>query len=153
MPGSSLSGVAAVTERNSVGHGEITRLLAAAKGAAANAYAPYSRFPVGAACWAASGAIHVGTNVENASYGLAICAERSAICAAVAAGERELRAIVLYTPTGSPVTPCGACRQFLCEFGDNIAVVCCCDGPEILELTSGDLLPARFVLNTPGGCA
>ena len=125
-------------------------LALAARRAAANAYAPYSRFPVGAACCGASGTIHAGANVENASYGLTICAERNAVFSAVAAGDRDLQALVLYTPTPSPVTPCGACRQVLCEFGDDIAVVCCCDGPEVLEFTSGELLPDRFTLNTNG---
>lgn len=128
----------------------LDRLLSAARRAATNAYAPYSRFPVGAACCGGSGTIHVGANVENASYGLTICAERNAVFQAVGAGDRDLRAIVLYTPTPSPVTPCGACRQVLCEFGDDIAVVCCCDGPQVLEFTSGELLPERFILNTHG---
>jgi cytidine deaminase len=125
----------------------VARLAAAAQRAAANAYAPYSRFPVGAACCGASGTIHVGVNVENASYGLTSCAERNAIFSAIGAGESDLRALVLYTPTPSPVTPCGACRQVLCEFGDDIVVVCRCDGPETLKFTSGTLLPARFTLN------
>ena len=131
----------------SLEHELFTRMLAAARSAAANAYAPYSRFPVGAACCGASGAIHVGVNVENASYGLTSCAERNAIFSAIGAGERRFKAVVVYTPTPSPVTPCGACRQVLCEFGDDIVVVCCCDGTETLEFTAGALLPARFMLN------
>ena len=130
---------------------ELFALLAsAAQRAATNAYAPYSRFRVGAACCGASGTVHVGVNVENASYGLTSCAERNAIFNAVGAGERDLRAIVIYTPTPSPVTPCGACRQVLCEFGDDIIVACCCDGTETLEFTSGGLLPAHFTLNKDG---
>src|SRR5260221_173087 len=110
--------------------------------------ARYSGFRVGAACVTGNGTIHAGTNVENASYGLAMCAERNAVFRAVAAGEREIRALVVYTPTPMPTTPCGACRQVLCEFGDRIIVICCCDGRDTLEFTSGDLLPDRFRLNS-----
>ena len=124
----------------------IESLEVAARAAAANAYAPYSRFRVGAACLAASGAIHSGANVENASYGLSLCAERNALAAAIAAGERGVRAVAVYTPTPAPVTPCGACRQVLCEFGDAIDIICCCDGPGVLRFKSGDLLPDRFKL-------
>lgn len=126
------------------------RLVDAARAVADNAYAPYSGFRVGAACVGATDVIYAGTNVENASYGLTICAERNAIAQAVAAGERQLIALAIYTPTGSPVTPCGACRQVLCEFGDGIAVICCCDGPQTLEQTSGSLLPGRFTLPKDG---
>ena len=126
------------------------RLVDAARAASGRAYAPYSGFRVGAACCGASGEIHTGTNVENASYGLCVCAERNAVFRAVAAGERVLLAMVVYTPTSAPTTPCGACRQGLCEFGDDVTVVCCCDGPEKLEFTSGELLPARFTLRLNG---
>jgi cytidine deaminase len=124
----------------------IRRLTEAARAAAANAHAPYSRFRVGAACLTRSGKIHQGANVENASYGLSICAERSAVFAAVAAGDREIRALAVYTPTPEPTTPCGACRQVLCEFGDDIEIVCCCDGANAERFTSGALLPHRFRL-------
>ena len=124
----------------------IRRLAAAARAAAANAHAPYSRFRVGAACLTRGGKIHKGANVENASYGLSICAERSAVFAAVAAGARDLRALVVYTPTPEPTTPCGACRQVLCEFGEEIDVICCCDGAGMLRFTAGALLPNRFRL-------
>lgn len=114
--------------------------------ASEHAYAPYSRFRVGAACVAGSGTIYAGVNVENASYGLTICAERNALFQAVAAGEHDIRAMVIYTPTPQPTTPCGACRQVLCEFGAAIAIVCHCDGEEIRTFTSGGLLPDRFQL-------
>ena len=124
----------------------VATLRDAARAAAANAYAPYSGFPVGAACIGDDGRIHSGSNVENASYGLAICAERNAIFQAVAAGQQRIRALLVYTPTAEPVTPCGACRQVICEFGDRIRVICCCDGPAVREFMSGDLLPDRFRL-------
>jgi cytidine deaminase len=124
----------------------LARMRGAARSAADNAYAPYSGFRVGAACLASNGQIHAGANVENASYGLSLCAERNAIFRAVAAGDRDLVALVVYTPTPEPTTPCGACRQVICEFGDAIRVVCVCDGPGVREFTSGDLLPERFRL-------
>lgn len=124
----------------------LQRLAAAARLASAHAYAPYSRFRVGAACVAGSGRVYSGANVENASYGLSICAERNTLFQAVAAGERDISAIVVYTPTPAPTTPCGACRQVLCEFGAAIRVVCCCDGDEVREFASGELLPDRFQL-------
>jgi len=124
----------------------VATLRDAARAAAANAYAPYSGFRVGAACIGEDGQIHSGSNVENASYGLTICAERNAIYQAVAAGHQQIRALLVYTPTPEPVTPCGACRQVICEFGDSIRVICCCDGPAVREFTSGDLLPDQFRL-------
>jgi cytidine deaminase len=124
----------------------VDRLRDAAEAAAANAYVPYSGFRVGAACIGDDGQIHSGSNVENASYGLTICAERNAVFQAVAAGQQQIRALLVYTPTPEPVTPCGACRQVICEFGDGIRVICCCDGPGVREFMSGDLLPDRFTL-------
>jgi len=95
------------------------KLEAAAKSAARRAYAPYSKFQVGAAVLAASGKIYAGCNVENASYGLTNCAERTAIFNAVAAGEKNLKVqcVVVYTPTPTATAPCGACRQVIFEFG------------------------------------
>ena len=122
----------------------LQRLTSAARLASAHAYAPYSKFHVGAACVAGSGRIYSGANVENASYGLTICAERNALFQAIAAGERDIRAMVVYTPTDAPTMPCGACRQVLCEFGDAIEVICCCDGEGVRTFTSGGLLPNRF---------
>ncbi|MBI5382953.1 MAG: cytidine deaminase [Opitutae bacterium] len=120
------------------------RLATAARAAAARAYAPYSKFHVGAAVLAGSGKIYAGCNVENASYGLCNCAERTAIFSAVAAGETAVRAVVVYTPTATPTAPCGACRQVINEFGPDAPVVSLCDGPARLETTLADLLPDAF---------
>src|SRR5207302_5176592 len=87
------------------------------------AYAPYSRFAVGAAVQCKSGAIFAGSNIENISYGLTICAERIAIGSAVAAGEREFVAIAVVADTSEPIVPCGACRQFLAEFSPDLIIV------------------------------
>ncbi len=99
------------------------RLLDAARGVREHAYAPASGFRVGAAVLAVDGTIHVGCNVENASYGLTVCAERHAVAAAVAAGVRQLVAVAVVTDSEPPAMPCGACRQVLAEFGAAMVVV------------------------------
>jgi cytidine deaminase len=91
-------------------------LLSRARAAAEHAYAPYSEFPVGAAALAPDGSIHTGCNIENASYGLTICAERAAVSAAIGAGHRQIVAVAVSAPKVAGTTPCGACRQFLNEF-------------------------------------
>lgn len=120
-----------------------SKLEAAARGAAGRAYAPYSRFPVGAAVLAADGSIYTGCNVENASYGLTVCAERIAIFNAVAQGARAIAAIAVYTPTPGPTMPCGACRQVLREFGGEALVICCSDARSV-ESALPELLPNAF---------
>ena len=95
----------------------MSKLLEQAKEVSKNAYCKYSGFPVGAAVLVASGKIYTGCNVENASYPLCVCAERNAVAAAVAAGERELQTIAIYSPNLKNCVPCGACRQVLAEFG------------------------------------
>jgi cytidine deaminase len=101
----------------------LTRLFDAAKGAQANAHAPYSRFPVGAALRTASGAIFAGCNVENAAYPEGTCAETGAIAAMVAAGEREITHMLVMGDGVTPLTPCGACRQRIAEFGTTETLV------------------------------
>ena len=97
------------------------RLITAAQAARRNAYAPYSHFTVGAALLAQDGTIYTGCNVENASYGLSICAERNAVFHAVASGTRDFLAVAVATENG--VTPCGACRQVLAEFNPQMTVL------------------------------
>lgn len=125
---------------------QIRKLKAVAKAAAGRAYAPYSKFRVGAAVLASSGRIYSGCNVENASYGLTNCAERTAIFNAVAAGETKLRleCVVVYTPTQIATAPCGACRQVINEFGPKARVISCCDSRELLDVTLPTLLPDAF---------
>jgi cytidine deaminase len=119
------------------------RLLAAAKQVQARAYAPYSRYRVGAALETSDGTIYVGCNVENASYGLTNCAERVAVGAAVSAGHRMFRRIVVVTDSDPPAPPCGACRQVLLEFGPELIVESV--GPERrMRWVLRELLPASF---------
>ncbi len=120
-----------------------TELLAAARRARERAYAPYSQFHVGAAVETEEGAIVTGCNVENASYGLSICAERVALTRAVAEGHRAFRAIAIAGPEGVETPPCGACRQFMAEFNDGMRVsFTSSDG--VIETTLEKLLPHAF---------
>ena len=98
-------------------------LIQAASAARRQAYAPYSNFTVGAAVQGKSGAVFVGSNIENVSYGLTICAERMAMGSAVATGERKFVAIAVVADTTEPIVPCGACRQFLAEFAPDLIIV------------------------------
>ena len=115
-----------------------------ARSAAIVAYAPYSNFAVGAALRTADGTVFKGVNVENASFGLTICAERSAVVAAVSAGAREFEAIAVHGG-GSSVPPCGSCRQVLAEFAPNLRVIWRRHGAPFAS-TLDDLLPTRFEL-------
>ncbi|MDQ2962469.1 MAG: cytidine deaminase [Pseudomonadota bacterium] len=116
-----------------------------AREASQRAYAPYSGFPVGAAILAATGEICAGANVENASFGLTICAERNAIFQAVALGARRIDVVVVYTPTPAATSPCGACRQVIHEFGPDALIVCCADDARAeRRYTLAELLPGAF---------
>ena len=103
----------------------LDQLMDAAREAANRAYAPYSNFRVGAAILTAGGAVHAGCNVENASYGLSICAERNAATSMVSADpdDRRIVSVAVFSPNAAPCFPCGACRQFLREFGCGEVVV------------------------------
>jgi len=121
----------------------VTDLVARAREAMRNAWAPYSEFRVGAAIEAADGRVFVGCNVESASYGLTICAERMALGAAVAAGARALRRVAVTTEVDPPAAPCGACRQLLAEFGLDLEVLAVGPTSE-RRWTLGALLPDAF---------
>lgn len=120
-------------------------LLAAAWTAHRNAYAPYSGFQVGAALRDAEGRLHAGANVENASYGLARCAEQSAVQAMATAGGRSFDVVVVVASADPPATPCGACRQVLFEFGPD-ATVYLVNGTGAWRTSVAALLPAGFRL-------
>ena len=121
------------------------RLVAAARAVRLRAHAPYSRFRVGAAVVDERGRVHVGCNVENASYGLTVCAERNAVGAAVAAGAKRIRAVAVVTRDKS--SPCGACRQVLAELGAPATeVLLAAPAGEPDDLTLGTLLPRAFTL-------
>lgn len=122
------------------------RLIAAAVEVHGRAYAPYSHFHVGAAVLGASGRIYSGCNVENASYGGTICAERSAVCAMVAGGDTRVVAVAVYTEADPVATPCGICRQVLGEFAQPDTLVLAVSPRERRRFTFESLLPERFVL-------
>ena len=129
---------------------EHSRLVRVAARARRRAYAPYSQFPVGAAVLASDGSVYAGCNVENASYGLALCAERVAIHTAVANGRRRLTAVAVVGPAGITLTPCGACRQVMEEFGVQTVILASPRGaPTVVALPA--LLPSRFTPMAPRG--
>ena len=123
---------------------EIERLRWLAKDASMRAYAPYSHFPVGAAVLCDDGTSFAGCNVENASYGLTICAERNAVFQAVASGRRRIVAVAIYTATEAPSAPCGACRQVIAEFGSDAEVFSYTANGQRLRTSIRDLLPNAF---------
>ncbi len=122
----------------------IASLTAAAKAVSERAYAPYSHYPVGAAVLTASGETFTGCNVENASFGLTNCAERSAVFAAVTAGHRQIIACAIYVPAKNVAAPCGACRQVLREFGATMEIISTSGTGEELRMTLDALLPHSF---------
>ena len=119
-------------------------LVAQAREAQKKAYAPYSKFQVGAALETAEGAIFTGCNVENASYGGTICAERTALVSAVAAGHRSFRRIAITSSASEPVAPCGLCRQLLAEFGTQLDVISAGTNGTVKRWSLGTLLPEAF---------
>lgn len=119
-------------------------LLRAAHEARAHAYAPYSNYRVGAAVRGDNGKIYRGANVENASYGLCICAERTAISTAIADGVRRIVAAAVVTQTSPPVAPCGMCRQTFAEFADDLPIALSNDQGERVDTSLRELLPRAF---------
>lgn len=120
---------------------ETAALIAEATRVRANAHAPYSKFAVGAALECADGTVFTGCNVENLSFGLTMCAERVAIGAAVAAGQRDFRRIAVVADTDTPVSPCGACRQVLAEFNPELEIQLATTDGESAVFTLDELLP------------
>jgi cytidine deaminase len=123
---------------------DLQTAMEAARAASERAYAPYSNFHVGAAILTEGGALHAGCNVENASYGLSICAERNAATTMALADpeDREIRLVAVYSPNASPCFPCGACRQVLREFGCKEVVVEDASGPRRYPFE--EILPNSF---------
>jgi cytidine deaminase len=125
---------------------DLSHVIEAARAVSLKAYAPYSNFRVGAAILTRSGAVHAGCNVENASYGLTICAERNAIArmtAAANADDRKIRLVTIVSPDAAPCFPCGACRQVLHEFGCEEVVVLGTSG-EHERYPFSEILPHAF---------
>ena len=119
------------------------KLIEAARQAREKAYAPYSKFKVGAAVLTSDGKIYTGCNIENASYGMSNCAERTAIFKAVSEGETKLEALAVIGDTNTPISPCGACRQVIAEFGiQQVAMANLKGGVKIVTLE--ELLPFSF---------
>ncbi len=120
-----------------------SELIAAAQQARSNAYAPYSKYTVGAALLAESGEVYIGANIENAVYSETICAERSAVFGAASKGERKFSVIAVATENGG--APCGSCRQVMSEFGlDTLVLMVNSEGEVVREATVGELLPMSF---------
>lgn len=120
------------------------KLIEAATKVQANAYAPYSNFRVGAALLLEDGSIEVGCNVENASYGLSICAERVAVTSMIAKGKSKILAVAVVSSPQDPAAPCGACRQFLSEFNGEMPVIMASNGGAVKTMSLAELLPLQF---------
>ena len=131
-------------KRDSISDEEWQELTEAALEAVKKAYAPYSKFQVGAALLTEAGTIVPGCNVENASYGLTLCAERTAVASAVVQGIQEFRACVVVTHTSPPSSPCGMCRQVLHEFAPHLPVRMVNPQGEVLQTRIDTLLPQSF---------
>lgn len=111
------------------------------------AYAPYSKFHVGAAILLADGEVITGCNVENASFGATVCAERTALTSAIAQGRKDITAICVTNTTNTKITPCGICRQFIYEFDRTVPVICCDNQGNYMIRSIADLLPDAFTLD------
>lgn len=126
----------------------LSELRDAARGAMERAYAPYSRFRVGAALETEDGTVFSGCNIENAAFPATLCAERVALGAAVASGRRSFRRVLICSTAPNPIPPCGVCRQALSEFGDDLEVLSEGASGGTRSWRLSDLLPARFDLET-----
>ncbi len=127
---------------------QASALFSAAKAVSQHAHAPYSNYHVGASILSGNGNIYVGTNVENVSYGLTMCAEASAIAQMVAGGEKEIKALLVMANHDTMCTPCGGCRQRIAEFTDGSARIHLCNSQKIMEVTTlSNLLPHTFESN------
>ena len=122
---------------------DLAELVEAARAARGKAYAPYSRYSVGAAVRGDDGCVYLGANIENASYGLALCAERNAIAAAVMGGAKKIVAAAVVTSTSPPAAPCGMCRQTFAEFARELPIALVNDH-ERVDVTLSELLPRAF---------
>lgn len=120
-------------------------LLAFAREAQEHAYAPYSMFRVGAAVYTEEGETFQGVNIENAAYGATICAERSALAAAVSAGYKNIAAVAVVGDSEAPTVPCGCCRQALAEFNPEMRVIMGGQHDDVMVMTLDELLPEAFV--------
>lgn len=123
------------------------KLLEMAEKAMENAYAPYSKFKVGAALLCADGTVFTGCNVENSSFGATICAERTAVCKAVSEGRRDFEAIAIVSSEGGKTFPCGICRQVLGEFSPQMRIILRDEDGAHVSYPFGELLPNFFSLN------
>lgn len=121
-------------------------LLNMAREASQNAYVPYSHFPVGAALECADGSVFTGCNVENAALGSTVCAERTAIVKAVSEGRRKFLRIAIFGEGENYCMPCGACRQVMAEFSDDMEVLCTRSGGRYVSYRLSQLMPHRFEL-------
>ncbi|MEJ6708600.1 MAG: cytidine deaminase [Amylibacter sp.] len=125
---------------------QIQSLKSEAKAAMEHAHAPYSNFTVGAAILMEDGTIVRGANIENASFGATICAERSAIASALSQGHRGIKAVAVTNATDTKITPCGICRQVIYEYGTDIPIICSNQSGDHMIHSISDLLPHAFTL-------
>jgi cytidine deaminase len=116
-------------------------LIETAKEASLRSYSPYSKFPVGAAVVTSDGSLYSGCNIENRSFNISICAERTAFAKAVSEGKREFKTVAIFSPNGKDCWPCGLCRQFMSEFGDQIVIVVEAKDGSLISRKLAELIP------------